>query len=882
MRSPSLRWNAVLLLTLGAAASQACGGGSDETSSTTEGAGGSAASGASGKAGSQASGASGSGGQTAGKGGTSGAGGAGAAGKAGASGASGAGQAGQAGQAGAAGKSGAAGAGAAGSSGAAGSAAGTAGASGASAGSAGASGTAGAAGSTAGAAGTAGSAGKANVFEVTPVPLQTITVPINQSAPTVAYSATLNGQPVNAGWSVSKGNIGSIAPGPSAMGTFIPTGKTGGVVDVLAGLNGQTLKRQVMVKLTGSQNGVDPMSPVQLGQVPATPADLTAGGGVGGVGGEGLGTPVPMGQLPPLGMPGSNGAAEGLKLLYPYDNTVFPRGILAPLLQWDWSIGDADAISIKLETTSGSFTWVGTFAKPAILTQTGQPFRRHPIPQDIWQIATDTAGGATPDGTPDKLKVSLVVEKNGMGYGPITETWTVAPGRLSGIIYYNSYGTNLAKNYPGAVGGDHTFGGAVLSIHVGDTGPKLVAGANGGVDQCRVCHSVSAKGSSLVVQHGDSYGVSSSYDLLPNGSVEHVLATGATFPALAPDGNSLLSPSGQIVPLPTGAPVVPTGLSSVATSLGTPSFSPDGKKAVFNPMAGGGAPPTRSLVAMDFDAATNTFSNAAVVADDSAQPAGVRPGWPAFFPDGSSVVYERQTTPGTDPQDGALYTRRGAKGLIAWTGTTAPNVTILNLLNGLDPQGNSYLPKLPAPKAMSCTADGEQVGNKDADHGDDVHLNYEPTVNPVAAGGYAWVVFTSRRMYGSVADIPPYCSDPRGVDLVQNVTPKKLWVAAIDLNAAPGSDASHPAFYLPGQELLAGNARGFWVLDPCRADGVSCESGDQCCNGYCQPGSGGSLQCTNTPPNNMCSGLSEKCTTAADCCDPKNACVGGFCAQSKP
>ena len=34
---------------------------------------------------------------------------------------------------------------------------------------------------------------------------------------------------------------------------------------------------------------------------------------------------------------------------------------------------------------------------------------------------------------------------------------------------------------------------------------------------------------------------------------------------------------------------------------------------------------------------------------------------------------------------------------------------------------------------------------------DDTTLNYEPTVLPVVAGGYAWVVFTSRRLYGNVA-----------------------------------------------------------------------------------------------------------------------------------
>ena len=73
----------------------------------------------------------------------------------------------------------------------------------------------------------------------------------------------------------------------------------------------------------------------------------------------------------------------------------------------------------------------------------------------------------------------------------------------------------------------------------------------------------------------------------------------------------------------------------------------------------------------------------------------------------------------------------------------------------------------------------------------------------------------------------------RGVDRTQNITPKKLWVAAIDLNAAPGADPSHPAFYLPGQELLASNWHQSWVLDPCRSDGSSCATGDQCCNGHC-------------------------------------------------
>ncbi len=713
-----------------------------------------------------------------------------------------------------------------------------------------------------------GNSDAAQGFDVQPSTLQTITVAPGQSTPTATFTATLDGKPIAAGWTIDRGDIGSIPQAPSASGVFSPTGNVGGLVTVTAGLNGKTLDRQVLVEIAGTQNGSDPTNPAETPQIATDPTTLTTGGGIGGVGGEGLGPAVSDPSLvSALGSPSGDGSAQNLRLLYPYDKTVFPRGILAPLLQWDWSIGDADAIQIELSTKSGSFSWSGTFGRPAVLQQTGGKFIRHPIPQDVWAMATNSAQDSK-----DTLTVKLTVAQGGQAYGPITENWTVAPARLSGIIYYNSYGTNLAKNYSGAVGGDHKFGGAVLSIHVGDTGPQLVAGTD---TACRVCHSVSADGSRLVVQHGDSYVTSSAYDLSPSGATETVMGTGATFPGIYPDGSMALAPSGQLLPLPAGTPATPTtGLGPYGSDLGTPAFSPDGKRVAFNPTVGD------SLVVMDFDSTSFAFSNAV----DVGTGAGGRVGWPAFFPDSNSLVFHHQTDPGSDGNgESALHTRKGAKAQIYWTSTaSAADVTPLNELNGMDASGNAYLPKLAAPYSLACSADGTSVGSIDADHGDDVDLNYEPTVNPIPGGGYAWVVFTSRRMYGSVADIPPYCSDPRGVDLIQNVTTKKLWVAAVDLSAKPGTDSSHPAFYLPGQELLAGNARAFWVLDPCRADGNSCESGDQCCNGYCEPDSSGALVCSNDTPNNHCSGLNEKCSTAADCCDAKNTCINGFCAQPGP
>ncbi len=653
-----------------------------------------------------------------------------------------------------------------------------------------------------GAGGSVGAGGATAGFDVEPSALQTITVTAGQTTPTVKYSATLDGVPISAGWGVDKGNIGAVTPTSGTSTILSPTGTTGGVVTVSAGLNGKTVSRQVLVKLTSSQNGA---TAAESGQIPTTVGQLTAGGGVGGVGGEGLGTPVTdMPTLTALGAPTMTGATQNLAFLYPYDKTVWPRGLLAPLVMWSWSVGDADAIQITLKTTTGSFSYTGTFAKPAILTTTKGNFIRMPIPQDVWDMATNTAGGAS-----DQLTLGLTVAKSGVGYGPITQTWTIAEARLDGIIYYNSYGTQLVQNATGAVGGNGDYGGAVLSIHVGDTAPKVAAGTNAQTTGCRVCHSVAAGGSDLVVQHGDNYGQSSSYNLGATPPTETVLSNSATFPAMYPDGSMMLTPGGQLYPLPAaGAVIASTGLTA-ATNLGTPAFSPDGTKIVFNLMAGSLAGSSESLYWMAFDKTTSAFSGATLIAQDTAP---ARPGWPAFFPDSNSVVFENQSVAGVDGNgSGSLYTRKGCEGQIQWTSLAGPadggasNVTSLDNLNG-----KGYLPKLATPSTLACTGDGTAVGAgataiaPDLDHSDDVDHNYEPTVNPVSSGGYAWVVFTSRRMYGSEAAIPPFCSDPRGVNLITNITPKKLWVAAVD--SEPGARYGlQPSGVLPAG---AGAARG--------------------------------------------------------------------------
>lgn len=685
--------------------------------------------------------------------------------------------------------------------------------------------------------------------KITIIPLAPqITVETGKPIPTVQFSAMLGSTLVTAKWSLDQGELGNI----SSTGLFTPASTIAGQAKVTAVVGSLTHTTTVTVLLKMTQNG-------------ATENNGNPGpGGFGGVGGEGLGPATPASTI--FILDGSPTSAPTLTMIYPYNNTVWPLGILAPLLQWTPPPeGQGDAV--KIELSSSRFEYTGYFGRPVTL-DTHATFVRHPIPQDVWKAATRSAAGNT-------LTIRLTIASQGKAYGPLTATWTISKGSLKGTVYYQSYGTNLAKNYSGAIGGDGKFGGATLAIKGDSTDPILVAGKDGSKSECRVCHSVSLDGSRMIVQHGESYKKSSSYDLLheyletaypsstdgklgwigmtPDGKLG--LGNAAPIPGTANTDNTALYDmnSGEIVDSP--------GLSSLVTKAGFPMFSPDGKRVAFNFYAGSGdsaigSGDSKKLVMMDFDPTNHTFSNPKLLYDGNST--NIRPGWPTFWPTGNALVFQREVAINTLKE--FFGTRNGGQGDLWWvdlaTGTAYP----LNLLNGKGSNG-LYLPAGPN------------------NHDDDSTLNYEPTISPIASGGYAWIVFMSRRLYGNVATIDPWWSDPREHDLTQTPTPKKLWVAALDLDPKPGTDPSHPPFYLPAQELMAGNSRGFWVLDPCKPDGQTCTTGDECCGGYCiQRGEDGTQVCGATPI--LCALEFDRCEKSTDCCDyPTFTCINNRCTR---
>jgi hypothetical protein len=682
---------------------------------------------------------------------------------------------------------------------------------------------------------------------------------------TVAFQATSGGMAVPAKWSIDRGELGTL---DVSGGSFVPNGNFGGV-GVVSALYGKAVATtQVTIKLHITQNGGtwDP-STVKPGV-----------GGIGGVGGEAPGGPVDDAtRTRLLGTPKKPANFAEFGLLYPYDGTVWPRGVFAPLLQWQTT---HTSTSVYVHLSQKNYDFEGFYR--------GDNVVREHIDQKAWQAATNANGG-------DPLHVELRIADATNVYGPLSEDWIVASGPLKGTVYYNSYSTTLAEPVPNAM---PATAAAVLAIKPGRSDPELAL--PGSKSKCIVCHTVSDDGSTLFAQDGkepnDDYSAGASFDLTGAGAVIQnytgAASDGTTnnrkflWSGLWKDGTFALQSSkhtqesyggkSQVFRRDTGVAEKAAGFDGKISEAVTPAFSRDGKHVAFNYWTGTLAPgggDGHTLDMMDFNcgdpgkvapgAATcssYTFSNLQRLF--TSPDANGFPAWPAWLPDSSGIVFQNNFQ-GEAP----LATWKQAKTQLWFVGLPASGSGMaqavpLNALNGDDAKG-----KINLPQATGVT-----------DHADDDQMNYEPTVNPIVSGGYAWVVFTSRRMYGNLAQGDPYESSSG-----THPIPKKLWVAAIDLKWTPGKDPSHPAFYLPGQELAVGNMRGFWVVDACQKDGNSCETGDECCSGYCRPDDAGKLVCGGKP--NGCAMEFEKCVTADDCCPVPGAqvdCINGFCATSTP
>ncbi len=505
---------------------------------------------------------------------------------------------------------------------------------------------------------------------------------------------------------------------------------------------------------------------------------------------------------------------------YPYDDTVFPRGLSGPTLMWNGSAA-GDVYRFAVDSPTFSYEAFASVAPPA----------RFEIPQAIWTKFVESTSGAS----------TLVVSRKSGAAAPTVVTklgWTIAPGSMRGTIYYWS-----------------NRQGRVMRIKPGADTPDDFSASTLPAAACTMtCHSVSADGSTLI-SGGD--GLGGAYDLIAN-KPKHALAGDTSairswnFAAISPNGKDVVlngNGAGGLYHSADGAAVPGSGLDKIATWM--PAFTPDGTGLLYTDYSGG--PTNRSLFAWDFDAASEKLSKNRMLVASGAVVDKPFISYPSGSPDGLWAVYQRGTV-GSDTRGQCISGEPACR---------------------YDNRSDLYLANVKTPGVEIALAKANGTSYPFAAGDRDRSWNFEPTFAPLSAGGYYWVVFTSRRTYGNM----------HSGDAASPSQMKQLWVVAIEQKPTPGKDPSHAAFRLPGQALTfvdgggasqnSLNMRGFWALDPCKSDGAGCGTGSECCGGYCE-----SLTCKSAPP--PCSADGDHCTKDSDCCDGSLLCINHVCSQPGP
>lgn len=602
-------------------------------------------------------------------------------------------------------------------------------------------------------------------------PEATIVVTNGASSP-VQFSAMKDGQVVfPSSWSVNYGTIADT----DASGLVTAAGTKGGEVTLTAELDGVigTAKIYVQIHKTVNPEGI-----------PDATLDL---------------------------LRNASGQDAAITWAYPYNGTVWPRGLKGPEMMWNGS-GAGDVYRQHFVGAYIDIEVFGHFDPPS----------RYQIDTPEWTAISESGGAGSGD-----VAVTVARLPNGASNASIVidHDWKMSRGSLRGTVYY--WANNL---------------GRVVRIKPGQDVPDDFLAA-AGITQCTACHTVSADGRTLAIGGDDPTSI---YDLL-NDTVTLQLGTVGkavrnwAMPALSPDGRFLVENNAPLPGPPggadgtwdvaTGMKIPGLGLDGVLCDM--PAFGPKGHKLAYVDHGG-----SHDLRVFDFDLPSGVSSNGQLLV-----PAGSDPNLSGIcFPNVSPTI-----TDGEGPGKTYITYHRG---------------TYPGSLDTRTGPGDLYMASADEPGIEWRLAKSNGDSYPFAAGARDLSYNYEPTFAPQAAGGYMWVVFTSRRTYGNRLT--------GAKDAV-----KQLWVAAIDPFPQPGTDPSYPAFWVPGQDLNTLNMRGYWALDPCIPAGDMCTTDEDCCDGAsCENGVCGG--------EDTCSEIGEYCDSAADCCDPTAQCIAQECVHPGP
>ncbi|MFO0550018.1 MAG: hypothetical protein U0271_16605 [Polyangiaceae bacterium] len=329
-----------------------------------------------------------------------------------------------------------------------------------------------------------------------------------------------------------------------------------------------------------------------------------------------------------------------LSLLYPYDKTVFPRGLAGPVIQWNG--GNAgDIYRIHAESPTFEFTAWTAVPPPSRFS--------FPTTPDVWKVLTDSNTG--------DIQVSIRRYDGTTAYVGPTQTWKIAAANLAGTIYYWEVNT-----------------GNVVRIKPGATAPEYFLQKPANVT-CVACHSVSADGSTLVAAFHGGYSPWGTFNAA-DGSNIYATDSASGFEAISPNGSHVLwgqSSGSNSLTLSTSTNL--TGLAFLTPPAGWPThpaWSTDGKKVALGVRMDGNWLDfvNSSLYVADVDVTVPSITNTKpIVMSDPGLPTTTFPTW---SPDSAHIAFQRSNQART----------RGALGEIWLTSPDGTNVIAMSNLNG--------------------------------------------------------------------------------------------------------------------------------------------------------------------------------------------------------
>ncbi len=158
-------------------------------------------------------------------------------------------------------------------------------------------------------------------------------------------------------------------------------------------------------------------------------------------------------------------------LLYPYDKTVFPRGLTGPTVQWNGGAAD-DLYYIHVYSDYFEFKAYTKVAPPS-------RYNFPKMPADVWLKLTASTEGP--------VVFDIQRFDGNKAYLAKTQTWTIAPANLTGAVYYWEVNN-----------------GNVVRLNIGDAAPQTFINKPPGV-ACVACHSVSKDGSRIAAAFHGGY-----------------------------------------------------------------------------------------------------------------------------------------------------------------------------------------------------------------------------------------------------------------------------------------------------------------------------------------------------------------------------------------